>query len=294
MVDSAENIIRRKKFLQAIIGFASVILVIVVMVVLVNSLGILPEDRDSRLCLTGGDPPAVTGILIDRSEAYNPQQVRDIKNSFGQWLRYGKRIKDQHSPINEKVFAPNNLLLLYALDEIALSSSEEITPLVEVCKPPDWELPVEWYKKPAKNIDLEKHEFLKKFLGPMMDALDSLIREPQGLSPIMEMIQAISSSNAWGQYPDRPHYLVILSDMVQNTEQYSHLRDTTDWERFRSQFPNIYSRVKTSLHGVEWNVLYVHREATASIQKRSHQEFWQNYFQDAGTAAGRFILIEGE
>ena len=77
--------------------------------------------------------------------------------------------------------------------------------------------------------------------------------------------------------------LIVVSDMLQNTPEYSHYQNGADFSAWRNsahgrEFPQF------SLLGVEVEILYLKRtdDFARAAQNRGHVRFWEDYFVELG------------
>src|SRR5262249_11737328 len=136
----------------------------------------------------------------------------------------------------------------------------------------------------AKQVwDLRFSQPLKATFAALLQPHD----EPS--SPILESIQSVSVTAFDVIGANIPRHLVIASDMLQNTGEFSQYQDRRTFAEVRAT--PYYSRVRASLRGVSVQILYVRRFQQASIQGAPHIEFWQEYFADSGATLESVVSI---
>ena len=85
-------------------------------------------DRlESNNCPVDG-PESYTAIIVDQSEAYDPTQIRSIRQLFDAWLMGRPDDARVHESFNRIAFGENALLQLYVMNEAAIHSIEGLKP----------------------------------------------------------------------------------------------------------------------------------------------------------------------
>jgi hypothetical protein len=125
----------------------------------------------------------------------------------------------------------------------------------------------------------------------------SMSAGPSGRSPIMAAIQAIAVSAfqagdaASANGTALPKRLVIVSDMLENSEAGSHYKGAPDFQVFKST--PAYARVRSHLDDVTVTILYLRRDDAAGVQGLAHIRFWNQWFADQGASVDDVAAIEG-
>ena len=249
------------------------------------------DPVDEFKCSIENGPKAVTAIIFDKSQMYTNDQVTDIKTSFNLWLA-GNEATTKNRRINLNFFEEGNLVQLYVADENRLKQPDGLKPETELCVPKDFTNANEWIENPA---------FLKadydNFISTFSSIIQGLLEKSEGNSPIMETIIRISNSESFQKHPTVPHNIFIVSDMIQNSENWSHYPGSgqgTNWVNFSNKLSGtVYMRPR--LNQVEVQVFYAKRqsERDKSIQTRSHVQFWEEFFFNANANISGWISIDG-
>ena len=127
--------------------------------------------------------------------------------------------------------------------------------------------------------------------------IEGLLEEAEGTSPIMETLIRISNSESFQKHPNVSHNIFIVSDMIQFSDNWSHYpgkNQGPDWDKFSTQMAgSVYMRPR--LNQVQVQVFYAKRQGDRekSIQKRSHVEFWEEFFFNANAKISGWINIDG-
>jgi hypothetical protein len=132
-------------------------------------------------------------------------------------------------------------------------------------------------------------DFYQRFLVPVTAALrESLTTEVGEWSPILETLQLISRSQEIEDGGRKT--LILVSDMLQHTDGFSHYRDRRSYEDFlRSGFA---SDVRADFRDWSIIVIYLRRYRDRRFQEAAHLEFWQRYFHDSGGTIARWAGVD--
>lgn len=114
--------------------------------------------------------------------------------------------------------------------------------------------------------------------------------QPQADSPIMELIQATVVQDLKHAAPAAPRRLIVVSDMMQHSKEYSQYRGTDGEVFFHGP---LFDKVATDLTGIDVRVLYIRRVSGASRQPAGHEQFWANYFNRLGARTFVIAPVEG-
>ncbi len=243
---------------------------------------------DANNCSIKNGPNAVTAIIFDKSQKYSTEQVTDIKTSFNLWLA-GKEPNTKNRRVALDFFDEGNLIQLYVTDQKAVDTPDGLTPVAELCVPKDFQTANKWIENP-EFLKEDYNEFITKFAT----AIESLLEASEGKSPIMETFIRISNSENFQKHPDKKHNMFIVSDMLQNTNNYSHYREGTDWKTFEDKMTGtVYMRPR--LNGVQWQVFYAKRAnpTEKELQTTKLSNFWERFFDRGGAVKRDWVLIDG-
>ena len=210
-------------------------------------------------------------ILIDTSQSYNPIQKKWIKNQLKK-IVYGTKE-------NEKIS-------IYA---VGANYHETLLPLQSKCNPGD----ASGVNPFLENKRMKQEDWENEFIKPLNSVFKGLLdNDSEGMSPIMEMIQAISIAAFQNEKTSTKRKLFIFSDMIQNSEVASHYKDSINFQEFKDS--PMYLKVRTDLTGVTVRVGYIRRLGQEKIQKgTAHAKFWQEYFNSMGAAGFSIKFGEG-
>ncbi len=246
-----------------------------------SSLAVLRDP--ATLCPIGAGPSALLYVLFDVSEPLDPIQREAIRARV-------IRLVDEELPTDTKV-------ALFALG--AEPRSTLPAPLFDRCKPPTGRLPdaliERWLDEATINLRRQADRWRGDFVVPLEKALESGLEGPSSkYSPIMEAIQALNVRASREGARTRPGSLVIVSDLLQHTSDYSHYGSGPPrFEDFARS--SVAPHLRTDLTQIKVLVLYVRREGLEQVQGGAHLSFWADFFADLGVQAGQLAIepIEG-
>lgn len=254
-------------------GFAAALLAAVVGVMWAQQI-VGPDNcvyRDKRLLTRARTDETV--ILVDQSEALTETHRRFALNF----------IKDYVA--DDAKFSVRSRITLFTFSKTNFESqrSPSLRPSADLCRPP------------SRGNDLYENnrkitkDFYQRFLIPLTATLEqSLTADVGEWSPILETLQLVSRSQEIGDGGRKT--LVLVSDMLQHSNGFSHYRDRRSYEDFvRSGFA---SDVKADFR--DWNiiVIYLRRYHDRRFQESSHLTFWQRYFHAAGGKITRWAGVD--
>lgn len=248
------------------------------------------DPLDEKNCSIKNGPKGVTAIVFDKSYPYSPEQVTDIKTSFNLWLA-GKEATTKNRPIDLTFFSEGTLVQLYVTDNQMVNSIGGLEPEAELCVPKGFEDANPLYSNP----DLLEKSY-RKFIKTFTDELDALLLVEEGVSPIMETFVRLSNSESFQNHLNKPHNLFIISDMLQNSENYSHYAygEGTSWKNFDKKLNGtVYMRPR--LNQVKWHVFFAKRSdpREKAMQDEQLMNFWQQFFYNANAIPVGWILMDG-
>ena len=233
-------------------------IMIAVCLVLFCSLGIsafvLTESYDPET-FCPDEILAHTVILLDLTDSLNKDQQKFVLSYIN----------------GEK----NKLRDFEKLSVFTLTEDSYIVPesVFSKCSPGTGDNANELYQNP-KKIRLKFDRF---FSAPLKEVLVNIFPDRvDNRSPIFEMIRELSRKDDFqSDVPERT--LIIISDMMHNTANYSHYKNRVDYEYF-SETP--YSdEVAAHLDSVDVKIVYLLRDNTCRIQGKRHLLCWEEYFQ---------------
>jgi len=219
------------------------------------------ETVDERLCPKTSGSAAGLAVLLDLTDSLNPVQHNRLRGLLD------SRIDDARQGT------------LIAVGAVRVDAAERGAVFAR-CKPATGKEASEIYQNPRMIEERYREEFLEPFEAIVSAMLDSSAAER---SPIMESLQALLVSAPGFVDASYPRRVIIVSDLIQNSEAFSFYRGDT-WRRFvRSQDAE---RLAGRLRGVEVEICRVPRPG-AGVDKAAVDDFWVNYFDRAGASRVR-------
>jgi hypothetical protein len=227
-----------------------------------------PELNKETLCPAGG-PSGHIVLLVDKTDPLTFIQA----NAFHTFL---ENLITHDVPVG-------NLLSVFALGD---DYSATAKPLFELCNPGSEQGQSEF----THTLSFLKKQFERQFRDPML-LLESELRAKQSAkqSPIFEMLQLVSINGFQKQNVKGPRRLIIVSDMLHNTPQYSMYQGNMSFEEFRKT--DYGRKLYTDLKGVQVEVIYLVN--TPHLQTRRHIKFWEDFFEASGAQLKFVRPLEG-
>ena len=246
------------------------------------------DPLDANNCSINNGPEAVTAIVFDKSQMYSAEQVTDIETSFNLWLS-GKQAASKDKPIKLDFFSEGTLLQLYVTDNEDVTSAGGLEPLVELCVPADFKNANALIQNPGMMKETYQ-DFLKQFSVILKD----LLQTQEGTTPLLETIVRLSNSQSFLSHDAKQHNMLIISDMLQYSKNYSHYDQGVNWNNFKKTMAGtIYLR--TSLKNVRRQVFLAKRENARdkALQTNELSNFWEEFFFNADAIMEPWVLIDG-
>lgn len=225
---------------------------------------------DAMLCpITGAK--AHTIILIDKTDLLSPIQLPALKQLVSEVS--ARRAADFRAPRNaEDPIKVGELLSIFVLGEDYTKTPE---PIFERCNPGLGASAGIWFANPDLLEELYKREFDDKLVDVAPQLLAS---SPSKWSPIMEMLQMVSINGFRRAAINGPRRLIVVSDMLHNTTDYSHFRAIVPFDKF--QTTTYYQKVRTDLSTVDMHLRYL--MYSPQLQTMRLNQFWEEYFASLG------------
>ena len=219
------------------------------------------EEIDDRLCPKASGPVAGLAVLLDLTDSLNPVQHKRLRGLLD------SRIEDGRQGT------------LIAVGAVRADASERDADFAR-CKPATGEKANELYQNPR----MIEERYRKEFLEPFEAIVSAMLGSPAAdRSPIMESLQALLVSAPGFVDASYPRRVIVVTDLIQNSEAFSFYRGDT-WRRFvRSQDAE---RLAGRLQGVEVEICRIPRPGSR-IDKAAVDDFWANYFDRAGASRVR-------
>ena len=223
------------------------------------------------MCPENG-PRQVTAIVVDTTDRVGPTSRADILG------RLNDLVSDSQ---------PDEMMLVY---DTSWSLSEHLTPQLAVCNPGDPDAADPLISSP----ELIRRKLEDDFERPLARLFEELVDADEAtVSPLMETIQAISVTMlARQRYADVPKRLVLISDLMQHSDNLSLYRHSLNYDVFAGTVGA--EAVRTNLQDVLVSVLFVPRRAHSRLGNTLRLiEFWERWIDAQGGELERVSRIDG-
>ena len=228
-----------------------------------------PKSADKATLCPAGGPTGQVVVLVDNTDPYSFIQ----REAFIQAL----------DALSKEVVPEGYLLSVFSLGEDFKKNAD---PVFEMCNPGTSDGKSEMTAN-LKRID---KRFNESFKEPILKLEKVLMAEkPAKYSPVFEMIQLTSIKGFRAQSVKGPKKLIIFSDMLANTAEFSMFNGVPDFKSFASTPYG--QRSKTDLSDVKIEIHYLMKYP--KLQTMKQLNFWEEYFEDAGARLTRVSTMEG-
>lgn len=209
---------------------------------------------EHTLCPKAG-PVAHLAIIVDTTDPLSPTQLEAARQQID--------FKIANAAVKTRI----------SFSTVDPDQSTRQATFFSMCKPPSGEDA----SILTQNPRMIEERFQAEFAKPVQDAMKVLMGVPESdSSPIMESTQEFATRIPGFTVTDVPRELLIMSDLVQHSDNFSFYRGD-DWERFsKGGGP---ARFGNSFEGASVTVLRIPRlSESASII----DDFWHRYFNAQG------------
>ncbi|ANI16306.1 MULTISPECIES: hypothetical protein [Pseudomonas] len=208
-------------------------------------------------------------VLVDNTDPYNFIQ----RQAFAQGLK----------ALADKLVPEGYLLSVYALGE---DFTQTAKPLFEKCNPGTAVGKSELDSNPTRI----QERFEREFREPVTQLENVLMQDkPADKSPIFEMLQLVAINSFQSENIQGPKTLVVYSDMLANTSEFSMFKGQADFDGFAASAYG--QKSQTRLDGVQVKLNYLMNYP--KLQTRKQLAFWERYFEKAGARLVAVTPVEG-
>ena len=261
-----------------IMGIVSLILISVAIFFFVNEEKKIKIDQKTFCPLENKENYGKTVALLDLTDKLNKAQkeffIKEIEE-------LKKNIPIHHS------------ITIYTLDEdLDLNKSRKIT----MCNPGTVDDINSAYEKISINPKEINKRWNKDFSNQIYNTVHNIIVDDntQKTSPVMEMFQLIALNEFKG-FQGIDNNIIILSDMIQNTDQMSmYQNELVLFKDFRKS--EYFSKVFTNLeNNVSIELLIIKRDGSRKMQQtKEFTNFWAQYFMNGNKAQDfKLTFVDG-
>lgn len=260
---------KRRDTFMWIAGVALLIVTVAVVALVVYTQVSRDPPLDKTTMCPAAGPLGHIVLLVDKTDPLNFTQRQAFSVAMKELV--GTEVPEGH------------LLSIFVLGE---KFEQSAAPLIELCNPGS-----DTGKSELRaNLKRLRKQYEERFVRPLEDAAKALVaEEPAKASPIFEMLQLVGINGFRKHAVKGPKRLVLVSDMLHNTSQYSMYTGPVEFELFEST--DYAKRTQSDLKGVSVELHYL--ITTPRLQTRRNQVFWERYFERAGARLGEVRRIEG-
>lgn len=262
----------------SIMVIVSLILISVAIYFFVNEEKKIKIDQKTFCPLEDKENYGKTVALLDLTDKLNKAQkeffIKEIEE-------LKKNIPIHHS------------ITIYTLDEdLDLNKSRKIT----MCNPGTVDDINSTYEKISINPKEINKRWNKDFSNQIYNTVHNIIVDDntQKTSPVMEMFQLIALNEFKG-FQGIDNNIIILSDMIQNTDQMSmYQNELVLFKDFRKS--EYFSKVFTNLeNNVSIELLIIKRDGSRKMQQtKEFTNFWAQYFMNGNKAQDfKLTFVDG-
>ena len=249
------------KVLAVFIGLAVVFAIVSIFYINLSKVKI-DIDPDT-LCQVSRPTTDIIAILIDATEGLPERAARQASIRIEQVLSAAPE---------------NSLINLYAIKS---GNESHIEPIANICKPSNGE--------DVSNLTGNKHytimQYEERFLKPLRLQIDNLIdANSSSTSPLIESMQSAVIESFEANANTGEKRLIIVSDMIQNTNLYSFYREKPSYENY-NEISTQSGKGMLRLDGITVELLIVARSFPKGTRK-DVVRFWSLFLKDKGAANG--------
>jgi hypothetical protein len=235
-----------------------------------NEASNISHDAETAYCRKDILPES-TVIVIDHTDSINPTQKASLE----------RRLWDVASDVEK-----NGSIRFYSVDA---NEHKILNADFEMCNPGSEKDLNDW----DGNKRLARKRYEKLFSGIVKEKMNGILSaDTASRSPIMKSVQAaVVNSFIGSENRAVKKRLVLVSDLLEHSSDFSLYGNTPDFETFRKD--NYWPSVRADMKDVEVTIFWLNRKGSEKFQKPQLKTFWQMYFIEQGASEVRFIPIEG-
>lgn len=259
---------KQRRTLEIAFGLLALAVVIAVMAGAGYFYSTRPKELLANMCPDSG-PLGHYVLLVDKTDPLSFTQ----KQAFAITLR----------EIIEKRIPEGYLLSVFVLGE---DFKDNAVPIVELCNPGTGSTKSEF----TANLKKLRRQYEERFVGPLLSHANELqASQPAKASPIFEMLQLVGINGFRRNDVDGERRLIVMSDMLHNTPQFSMYKGPVDYAAFAES--GYGKKNQLELRNVEVELHYLMN--TPQLQTKRNLKFWEDYFNRAGARIVAVRPLEG-
>jgi hypothetical protein len=229
------------------------------------------ERNSTTLCPVNSSIPAITAIIIDRTDSFGAISKADIE----------VQIRDILNGAEE-----NELVSLFVVEP---TEKSPLKALIEVCNPGNPQNTDPW----TQNKKLVERNWKTKFHTPLDDLLNRLlVAESANVSPIMESIQSVSITTLGGHdKSNSTRRIILISDLMQHSKYWSLYTQEAKYSGFQ-QGENTQG-LNPDLRDISVELFYLQRQTKRKMDEKNLLRFWKEWIESYGGRVTRILKISG-
>lgn len=224
---------------------------------------------DENLCPT--TPTSITVLLIDVTDPLTVAQRQDFQNQL-------IRLRNSIPRFGKLIVA-----------KVDSTSSSLLDPVIIRCNPGTGEDANEWTGDP-KGLQKQYREGFEEPLERVFRGLSQASGADR--SPIFESVQSVALTELLTpDAVDHPRKLVIVSDLLQNTDSITFYSGLPSQDSFIAS--PAFRRVRSDLREVEVEIWMLERSDAPRTQPRALVDLWDRAIAEQGATVGRVYNVSG-
>lgn len=250
------------------------VMILVFAVVSIVPLNLKGEGLDSKGCPREGGPSREVIVLIDVSDPLSDKHKSELERILAEMTNPAASGSHRSLPMRK-----GERVTVYLLKTTAAPKE-----IIQICHPGQ---PKErpWYnaliqgRLIADKLKLNAEKQWKHFKTGLVDEVYKLLPdiegEPQHKSPILETIAVVTARHASSRRAAagaKPTHLIVISDLLQNTDMLSHYRAYPKPSGIPRELGSDLSRVHVSLFRLE-------RHKYEQFQTPEHFYWWTDWVE---------------
>ena len=176
---------------------------------------------------------------------------------------------------------------------VARAGRQDTIPAYRVCKPVHFDS-IPWIKRLTVNRRMVEEAY-DDFQEGLRQSVSDVLQQPADTaSPILEGIQTSVLSAFRPRDADTPRWLLIVSDMAQNSDCWTFYGDRANTSFRDLSQQECFPSLRVDLTNVRLTIYQLARPGvTGRIRQRNLRQFWDDYFLDMGADTPTWVDVEG-
>lgn len=248
---------KKQRRSQMLWGSAALLMALIIVGLAAFFLTTAKDDLNSETLCPSEGPLGHYVLLVDKTDPFSFIQKEALQVELENIVKHK--------------LPENYLFSVFSLGENFQNNAK---PLVELCNPGDGKGKSHW----TTTVPILQKRYQEKFLTPLQQIFEDLTSAERAKeSPIFEMIQLVSINGFQKHAVLGEKKLIIMSDMLHNTSQFSMYKSKFDFEEF--VVSPYGKKAQLELSNVSVELYYLMN--SPSLQTRKHALFWEKFFDNA-------------